>query len=169
MFEKGKLILRRPEGIEEYRIESALYNIGSTFVCVDNIRTEDYVATFEVMTDEAIKVLEDNIDSGIMPFLEINHYYGFTEPRPSLKPGDKLYIPSGFNKRISDWATNIFQFSHEGIDEVHIEIISCINDQLEVKITGETDDISDSRDDRHKAAIYLHACFDLNPETAPSF
>ena len=146
-----------------------LYNIGSAIVCVDNVRTDDYVATFAVETDEAIKVLEDNIDSGIMPFLEVNHYFGFTNPTPSLEPGDKLYIPNGFNKRISDWATNIFQFSHEGIDDVHIEIISCKEDILELKLTGETDDISDSLDTRYKSRIYLHACFKLNPETAPSF
>lgn len=169
MFEKGKLILKRPEGTEEYGIKSALYNIGSTIVCVDNMRTDDYVATFAVKKDNAIKVLEDNIDSGIMPFLEVNHYYGYTDPTPSLKPGDKLHIPEGFNKRISNWATNIYQFSHEGIDDVHIDIISCKDDLLEVKLTGETDDISDSIDARYKAKIYLHACFELNPKTAPSF
>lgn len=169
MFIEGSLIIQRPDGIEEYPITSARYHTCSTNVCVNNMPVDDHIVTFAIETGQAIRAVEDNIDSGSTPWLELNYYYGTSTQPPKLTPGDKLYIPSGFDKRIRDWVTNICQFAHEGIDDACIEVISEAENLLEIKLTGETEDIDSSKDERLKARIYVHAYFTQDPATSPSF
>jgi hypothetical protein len=169
MFIERSLVIRRPNGIEEYPITSARYHTGSTYVCINNMRVDDHFATFTIETGQAIRAAADNIDSGSTPWLELNYYYGTSTQPPKITPGDKLFIPSGFDKRILDWVTNICQFDHEGIDDACIEVISETENQLEIKLTGETEDIASSKDKRLKARIYVHANFTHNPALGPSF
>ena len=77
-----------------------------------------------------IRTAEYNIKSGSTPWLELNYYYGTSTQPAKLTPGDKLFIPNGFDKRIRSRVTNICHLAHEGIYDACIEVIAEAENQL---------------------------------------
>jgi len=176
LYKKGYVLIDGKHGIEEFKIETSVF--GSALWTVSSMGTEEYGYSFSIECEgEPLPLSKDEDDWGYSPpNLEINYWSGSSDTAKPLISGDVLEIEKCVSEKYGH-QTVIYRVSHEELDAVKIEIIATEENSVELKIEGETWDVSiagdgedeDTDENETKAKVRIHATMTFDDNQGPSF
>ena len=150
----GKLTLRRFNGEEIYRVESAT---------IEHFKDGDgaYSVTFRAETGDApIQTLPDTESLQAQPSAEWTVTMPKT-PAVLLRSGSRFAIPAGWSEQAQDFITNFYYCEHEPMDENEITVVERVGLRVRARITGFTTDVNHYDGSKPRAKVVVEADFTL--------
>jgi hypothetical protein len=159
MFRENILYIERFNGLEEYEIGNAYWNL---YQDKSKINLCIYLDS-----NKGIKLNEDLADIFQMLHWELNLVVKFLK-EDQLNKGYNVKIPNSYDEGLGGWITNFYYFEHEGSENNQIEILERKNDKLLIKITGEIIDVNYYDDSKPKSKLTAITWFTKNTKNLRS-
>lgn len=156
-----EFILDRFCGREIYPITEATWNLyrdeelGMMNLCIN------------IQAAQGTLLHEDTEDIGAEPWWEVN-VVEHSLPANLLIPGAQFLVPSGYNEKRGGHVTNFYYCGHDGSDQNTVEILAAEGDQLLIRVTGKTVDVSYYDGSKPPTKLTVQTWFAHNEKTRRS-
>lgn len=151
----GEIILRRFNGDEKFELGEAsiqIEKVGKKFKITLTANTNGIV----------IQSLPDTRDLPAQPGAQIT--ISTKIPDPENLVGEKLSLPSSFDKRTEEYASTIYYLEHEPLEANEIEITAKKKHKYFIKWTGSTTDVSYYDGSKPDTQVVIKGWFEIEKQ-----
>jgi hypothetical protein len=135
MSKPAELILERFCGRETYPL------LKGTWSIFHDEELDTPTLCIQIHAGSGTSLHDDTQSLRAEPWWEINVLSKALDPR-GLKPGDRFFIPRGYDEAQGGYITNFYYWSHEQTDDNVIELLAVEGSKILVSMTGKTIDVN---------------------------
>jgi hypothetical protein len=148
---KGKLILKRFNGVEEFEISEAE-------ICAWKDQGEIFL-NLEIKTLRALSTLPDTKEAEALPNAEVTIRLASLSINSLI--GEKFIVENGMNEDTEEWDGRFYYFGHQDLNQNEINFLSMDEGMFFVSWSGITRDINYYDGSKPDSEVVIEARFNF--------
>jgi hypothetical protein len=150
----GTMILRRFNGDETYRLESAVFMLLNRYEGEGEGKRLMLEAT---ASSEGAQRNEDTAAEQAMPNAQVNINIAGDDLDPLV--GQRFQVPAGYDDDVEDHVATFYYFEHEDLDNNVVEVLAREGAGLRIRWTATTQDVNFYDGSKPAARVEIEAVF----------